>query len=176
MATQSSNGKQVDLMMLVRACVLLVVGILFCISPVMGTKALSLILGIALIVLGVVFVTLAIVKEKSLIVPWALIGFLAISLGIYGIIVNAIGRIAGFVPYVLIPFGVLLVADAFMGRFWRKEKSTFLFIVKLVLGIAGLALGICLLTIESFKTYASVVLGAAIIALSIGIFVKGIKN
>ena len=167
MAKKNETGKKWERMPLLEACALLAIGVLFCLSTVWGAKTLSVILGVGLIVEGVIFCVLAFCKEESLLVPTALGGALSISFGVYIIIRNAVAVLFSLIPLVLIPFGALFLADAFLGKFQRKTDGTFLFIVKLVIGVVGIALGLCLLFVKGFASYAGLVLGVVLIVFSL---------
>ena len=163
----TTQRKSSDYSTLIKACLLLAIGVLFCISPSTGESLLSRIVGIGFIVMGVVYCLLSLKKDKSLLTAAALGGVLAVALGVYIVVVNAVGMIVEFVPYLLITYGVLMVIDSFLGKYWRKSSSTLTFVVKLLLGIAGVALGICLLTVDSFRRFSSFVFGVTLVVISV---------
>ena len=112
--------KKESIIRVIEACVLLVIGVLFCVSLAMGTQALSIILGASLIAAGTVIVILSAINEKTILSAVAMGGLLALSLGIFFIVRNAIGYIMEAVPFVLIVFGSALLIDAFIGYYARK--------------------------------------------------------
>lgn len=156
---------------LIKAGAIFLIGLLFCLSTIWGTKTLSVILGVALIVEGVIFCALALSKEKTLLVPTALGGALSISFGVYVIMSNAVSVLFSLIPLVLIPFGALFLADAFLGKFGRKRETTALFVVKVVIGVIGITLGLCLLFVKGFGAYAALVLGLILIAFSLYVII-----
>ena len=159
--------KKESVFRVIEACVLLVIGVLFCVSLAMGTEVLSIILGSALIAAGAVIVILSAVNEKTITSPMALGGLLALSLGIFFIVANAVGFLFQIVPFLLIVFGSALFIEAFLSYFGRKEKSLFVFVVKLVVGIALVVIGILLLTVADFGQYVALVVGIALILIAI---------
>ena len=159
--------KKQSVFRIIEACVLLVIGVLFCVSLAMGTEVLSIILGSSLIVAGTVIVILSLVNEKSVFTPISLGGLLAIALGIFFIVANAVGIIFSIIPYILLVFGSALVIEAFLGYFLRKEKLLAVFIIKLVLGVIIIVTGVLLLTVDGFKNYCALVVGIALIVLAV---------
>ena len=159
--------KKQSVIKVVEACVLLIIGVLFCVSLAMGTQALSIILGASLIVAGTVIVILAAINEKSITTPIALGGLFAIAIGIFFIAANAVGYIFAVVPYVLIVFGAALLVDAFLGYYARKEKVIAIFVIKIIVAVALITVGILLLTIADFAEYVSLIIGIALILVAI---------
>ena len=160
-----------DLSLIIRYLVMIAVGVLFCLSPAFGKSALSTILGIGFIVTGAVFLIISLAVEKSLISGSAFIGYFAIALGILAIAANVMSLVFDYVPYFIITAGSGIVLDGILGLTLRKEKSVALLVIKLLVGGVMLALGICLLTVDSFKEFASVVLGIVLIITAIyGLF------
>ena len=159
--------KKQSVIKVVEACVLLIIGVLFCVSLAMGTQALSIILGASLIVAGPVLVILAAINEKSITTPIALGGLFAIAIGIFFIAANAVGYIFAVVPYVLIVFGAALLVDAFLGYYARKEKVIAIFVIKIIVAVALITVGILLLTVADFAEYVSLIIGIALILVAI---------
>lgn len=159
--------KKESLYKVIECCALIVIGVLFCVSLAWAENVLSIILGSALIAGGVVIQTLSVIKDKSVVSPIALGGLLALALGIYFIVVNAVGIIFTFVPYILIVFGSALFIDAFIGYFARKEKVVAALVIKLVIGAALITVGILLLTVGDFAKYVALIVGIALILVGI---------
>ena len=159
--------KKESVFRIIEACVLLVIGVLFCVSLAMGTEVLSIILGSALIASGAVIVILSAVNDKTITSPMAIGGLLALALGIFFIVANAVGFIFQVVPFLLIVFGSALFIEAFLSYFGRKEKSMFVFVVKLIIGAALVVIGILLLTVADFGQYVALVVGIALILIAI---------
>ena len=159
--------KKESVIRVIEACVLLVIGVLFCVSLAMGTQALSIILGASLIAAGTVIVILSAINEKTILSAVAMGGLLALSLGIFFIVRNAIGYIMEAVPFVLIVFGSALLIDAFIGYYARKEKVIAIFVIKLIVAAALITVGILLLTVSGFGEYVALIVGIALILLAI---------
>lgn len=143
---------------------ILVIGILFCLR--IAADVVSIIIGIALIVTGAFNITLLAAKKLPIIMPSGIYGGLLVALGIIFIVYKIIGIVMGWIPYVVIVIGTLLFADAFLGKFTRNENVA-LFVVKLLLGAAAIALGLCLIFIEGFGSWAQVVFGILLIAYAV---------
>ena len=159
--------KKESLYKVIECCALIVIGVLFCVSLAWAENVLSIILGSALIAGGVVIIAMSLVKDKSVVSPIALGGLLALALGIYFIVANAVGIIFSFVPYILIVFGSALFIDAFIGYFARKEKVVAALVIKLVIGAALITVGILLLTVGDFAKYVSIIVGVSLILVGI---------
>ena len=159
--------KKQSVIRIIEACVLLVIGVLFCVSLAMGTQVLSIILGSALIAAGAVIVILSVVNDKTVTSTIALGGLLSLSLGIFFIVANAVAFIFAIVPYVLLVFGSALFIEAFLGYFLRKEKIVAVFVIKLVVGAALITVGALLLTVNGFADYVALIIGIALILLAI---------
>ncbi len=155
-----------DLSLIIRYCVTAVVGVLFCISPALGETSLSVLLGIGFIVIGAVFLCISLIAEKSLISLNAFIGYFAVAFGILCIDANIMYIVFSYVPYLLITAGAGIMLDGVLS-IALKTSSKSVALLKLLLGGVILALGICLLTVDKFKDYASVVLGVILIILAL---------
>ena len=159
--------KKESLFKVIEACVLLVIGVLFCVSMAMGLEVLSIILGSALIAAGAIIVILSLVKDKSVLSPIALGGLLALALGIFFIAANAVDYIFRLVPFILIVFGSGLFIDGFLGYFARNEKVIFAFVMKLVIGAALIVVGVLLLTVPEFSNYVALIVGISLILIAV---------
>lgn len=159
--------KKENVIKVIEACVLLVIGVLFCVSLAMGTEVLSIILGSSLIVAGVIIVILSAVNDRSIMTPMSLGGLLALSLGIFFIAANAVGFILAVVPYALLVFGTGLIVEAFLAFFARNEKVVPIFVIKLVVGVILVVVGILLLTIPEVRDYVALIVGIALIIIAI---------
>jgi len=159
--------KKQSLFKVIQCCSLIVIGVLFCVSLAWAENVLSIILGSSLIAAGVVILIMSIINDKSVVSPIALGGLLAVALGIYFIVVNAVGIIFSFVPYILIVFGSAIIVDGLIGYFARDEKVIAALIVKLVIGAALVTVGILLLTVGGFQKYVAVIVGIALIIIGI---------
>ena len=160
--------KKESIIKIIEACVLLVLGVLFCVfGAIEGNSILSTILGIALIVAGTAILVMSIIKDKSTIAPIGLAGLLAISLGIFFIVADVVNIIYEFVPYILLVFGSALFIDAFIGYFARKEKVIAAFIIKLIVGAALITIGALLLTNVIGNQAVGIIVGVALILIAI---------
>ena len=156
-----------ELKTIVIASLLIVIGILFCCSLAMGISGLSVIIGLIIIILGALFVLNSIFTSSSLLTTGGLGGVFIVAFGIMFIASNLAGIIFAYIPWLLVVLGAALIADALLAKFWRKEQNTFDFVLKLVVGGVSLVLGICLMTIEGFMEYSSIVLGILMIVYGI---------
>ncbi|MGN1066193.1 MAG: hypothetical protein ACI4QH_00125 [Candidatus Fimimonas sp.] len=152
---------------LIRAFILFVVGVLFCFSAPLGTQLLSILLGVALIISGVATICISIAQKKSLLSSGGILGGAFIALGIVAILENVVNIVIDVIPWVLIAVGALAIIDAFLLFYSRKERKVALFVLELILGIALVALGICLLVISGFSDYAGMVFGIALIVYAV---------
>ena len=151
-----------DLSLVVRYCVMAVVGVLFCISPALGETSLSVLLGIGFIVVGAIFISVSLLAEKSLLKLNAFIGYFILAFGIFCIKGNVMELVFSYVPYLLITVGAGVILDAILGVAFKKSAKAAT-VMEFILGAVVLAVGICLLTVDNFKKFASVVLGAVLI-------------
>ena len=150
----------------VKMCILLIIGILFCLSILLGERNLSIILGVGFICAGVALVTVSLLKEKELLSSNALIGFIVIALGIISITEPIVHVILMIVPYIYIVFGCAVFADAFLAKFVRKGK-TYEFVLKLIFGIVAITLGILLITVADISTYTGLFFGLTLVVIAI---------
>ena len=99
------NIKSENVINTVKMCLLLIIGVLFCLSQVLGEKNLSIILGVGFIGTGIALVILSLINDKKLLSEGAIIGYALISAGILSLTVYYIGLILMVVPYLLIVIG-----------------------------------------------------------------------
>ena len=159
--------KKEKIVALIEAGVILVIGILFCLSEALGIEVLSTIFGVTLIVGGTIYLAISLVVKKGLISIAGFTGGLLISLGILSIVTNIMALIFAFLPYFLIVIGSLVLIDAFLGKFVRNDDLLVVFVLKLVIGAVLITLGILLLTVAEFARFASIIFGASLIVISI---------
>ncbi len=170
MAQSSKKIDKKEWTVFVEAAIIITIGVLFCFKISLG-QVLSTIIGVALIVAGAIFLTISIATKRSTLSPEALGGAAMIGAGILFIVNDIVSFVFGLTPYLMITFGSIVIADAFLGAFARKEGQWGLFVLKLIIGDAVLALGICLLAIPEFATYVGIILGIALIILGIYLIV-----
>lgn len=156
----------------VLAVLLMIIGILFCCSIAMGIGGLSVIIGLVLMVVGVLFLLNTLLNASNLYSVECVVGVLALALGILFIDIELAGIIFWFIPWVLIVGGIIVLADCILGKIVRKTDSTFIFVLKLVVGIVALILGLCLRLINGFMEYSSIILGVLMIAYSLYMLVQ----
>lgn len=152
---------------LIISIVLMIVGILFCCSLAMGINGLSVITGILLLICGIVMIISSIAREKFIFKKSGMIGVLLSSLGILFIVNKLAGVIFALIPWFLIVLGCVLIVDAFLGKYSRKENNLVEFIIKIVLGSIAIILGLCLKLIDGFLEYAVLILGILMLVYSI---------
>jgi uncharacterized membrane protein HdeD (DUF308 family) len=156
-----------ELKTVITASILIIIGLLFCCSLSMGISGLSVIIGLIVIILGALFMLNSIFSNNGLISAGGLGGIFIISFGITFISSNLAVIIFAYIPWLLVVFGTTLTLDGLLAKFWRKENNSFDFILKLVVGIVSVVLGLCLMIIEGFMEYSSIVLGILLIVYGI---------
>lgn len=167
-----------DVKNIVIASVLLVLGILFCFSSSMGNKALSWIIGTALIISGILSVISSYTIKKSVFTSDGIIGAAIAAFGILFAGNTLSWVIFDYIPFLLMCVGLVIVVDAFIKKFKNNENSKFVF--ELILGVLTLSLGACLKFVNGFADFASLMLGIVLIVYAvysiIAIFLKNKEN
>lgn len=171
MASKSKKFSNDNLRTLIVSIVLLVIGILFCCSLSMGTKALSIVIGISLIVLGATMLATSYLATKGLIAGVAIGGGSVLAIGIMFIVDNLAGLIIGYVPFFLIVVGSIIIVDAILAVALRKEGIV-VFVVEFLIGAIALVLGCCLRYVDGFAEYTALIVGIIIILYSVYSIVK----
>lgn len=154
-----------DLKALIVAAILAVIGILFCISPALGNKALSYIIGTALIIAGVVGVINSFTDKKSLLTTDAILGAAIVAFGMLYAGNELTWLIFNYVPFLLMCIGVVIIVDAIIKKI--KFNQTDKFIIELILGVLTLALGICLKFIGVLNEHTSLMLGIVLVVYAV---------
>ena len=166
-----------ELKTIIIASLLIVIGILFCCSLAMGISELSVIIGLILIIIGALFLLNSVFGGTGLLSHLGLSGVVVLSFGIMFIASKLAGIIFAYIPWFLVVLGSVVIIDSLLGKFMRGEKNTFEFIIKIIIGISSLALGLCLMFIDGFMEYSSIVLGIFMIVYGIYIiFTKFTKK
>ena len=151
-------------MSLIIACVLLLAGILFCISPAIGEASAGIVIGIGVILVGLILGMKDFLTEKTLISRGVLIGSAIAALGIYcaadGSIVS---KVIGVIPYVLITAGVCITADAILLKTIREKNNNKKFGIELSVGIACIVLGCLIFALSFFRKALAVIIGILLI-------------
>ena len=149
------------------ACVIFVIGLLFCFSLSYGVKGLSYIIGIAIILTGVVLTLDTISKKSSTLTIMSLFSAFLIAFGIVFIAKELADIIIAMIPWILIAVGVLIFVDAFLLYCVRKSKTNLKFIVELILGTVLFVFGLIVKFAKNWDTYSALVLGIAFIVYAI---------
>ncbi|MBR1867033.1 MAG: DUF308 domain-containing protein [Clostridia bacterium] len=167
-------GRAVTVMNVITAVVTIAIGASFCISFNNATDTINTLMGIVLIIAGCLNIALFIVNNQSLINGAGIWSALLIALGIYFIQAQPVNLLINFIPWVLIAMGALFVVDALLGLF-RKEGFPS-FILGVIIGLAALALGICLVSFESFRNVSSLIFGIIIVLYGVFQLVSAFTN
>ena len=145
--------------------VLIAVGVLFCLK--LATTVVSITLGVALCLYGVANVVFTIVRKESLFTAAGVLYGVAIALGIACIVLKPLGVFVQLIPYIFCAVGGVFVLDACFARFARKDIGLIPFLFEIVMGVALLVLGLCLIFVESFRSTTSVLFGIALIVFGV---------
>ena len=158
-----------NLSILVFGCALLLLGIMFC---CFGVWALSYILGGFVIFIGALFVINSIARMHVLLTINGLVGVVLGALGALIIAHNLAGLLLSFIPWILISVGALIIADAFLRYFWRRDITTTVFAMEIAVGVLVTAVGLGVMLIDNWANFASVVFGIALIFYAIFIIIS----
>lgn len=151
---------------LILSVILMIVGILFCCSLAMGIEGLSVVLGVIMLIIGILYIVNSITQNNSIISIDGIIGVVIVSLGMVFIIHKLAGIIFSFIPWFLIVFGIVLLSDSLLGKFYLKNDNNLIFIVKIIAGTLSVAVGICLKVIDGFLEYSALIIGILLILYS----------
>ena len=162
------------------AIVLLIAGILFCISPAIGEASAGIVIGIGVTLIGIIWAVKDFLVSKELISRGVIIGSLIVALGVYFMADGSIvSKIIGVIPYVLIVTGGCVVADAILLKTVRDKNNDKKFAIELTIGLVAIVLGSLILALGFFRKALAVIIGALLIAGSvyylIGFFKKSDK-
>lgn len=156
--------------LLIQAIVLLVIGILLCCSIALD-NIVNVILGVVFLIGGLINVGTCFMEHKSLIRTEGVFGSALIAFGLLCFLQNAI-PLTQFITLFIIVIGAIALVDGLLGllpQIHRKRTPT---LVEAVVGLALLALGLCLYFIPDFQRYSSIFLGVAFIVLAVFLFVS----
>ena len=156
------------------ACVFLVMGILFICSLALGVSGLSYLIGTTLIVIGVLYIVISIVKKRGLLSTEGMIGCAVLSFGIMFMTRQLANIIVEYIPWLLISVGVAIILDALLRRFIKNDPSLAKFVCELVLGGVTLIFGICVKFIAALSSYAVAVLGAALVVFAFALIISAV--
>ncbi|MBR2025438.1 MAG: hypothetical protein IKA02_06495 [Clostridia bacterium] len=152
---------------IVWACVLLVIGILFCFSMSYGVKGLSYIIGISIILTGVVFALNAISKNSSTLSIMCFFSSFLVAFGIVFIGKELASIVIDVIPWMLIVVGVMIFIDAFLLQYVRRINVPLKFVIELALGILLFIFGLVVKFNARWGEYSALVLGIALIVYGI---------
>lgn len=155
---------------IVISCIALVIGILLCCSISLG-ELLSWFIGIAIALCGAMYIINSILQKRTVLNAESVFGAILIAFGIMFIIKRLANIIVGFLPYLMIAIGIVVLADAFLAKFVR-HCSLVVFIVMLVIGTALTALGFCFMFINVWQNALSIALGCVLIIVSVYSLIK----
>ena len=159
--------KKDSVLRIVEACVILVLGVLFCVSKSVAINFLSITIGIGLIAGGVALIVISLVKDKSLFNPYGLGGAFALTVGIFFIARDALQFLFQITPFLLIVFGAAFLAEAFIAYFGTRKSSSTMFAIRLIIAVVFITVGILLLTVEAFSDWVALIIGIAFILIAI---------
>lgn len=156
------------------ACVFLIMGILFICSLALGVSGLSYLIGTTLIVIGVLYIVISIVKRRGLLSTEGMIGCSVLSFGIMFMTHQLANIIVAYIPWLLISVGVAIILDALLRKFIKNDPSLAKFVCELVLGGITLVFGICVKFISALSSYAVAVLGAALVVFAFAMIISAV--
>jgi len=159
------------------AIVLLIAGILFCVSPAIGEASAGIVIGIGVALIGIIWAVKDFLVGKALLSRGVIVGSLIVALGVYFMADGSIvSKIIGVIPYVLIVTGGCVFADAILLKTVRDKNDNKKFAIELSIGLGAIVLGSLILALSFFRKALAVIIGALLIAGSvyylIGMFKK----
>ena len=111
---------------------IMVVGILFCCSLAIVIDGLSVIIGLILLLIGIVYLVNSMFSTQGVVSGRGISGCLIVSLAVIFMVHKLAALVFVYIPWLLMIGGVVLLLDAFAGKFLKEESGYFNFIVKLV--------------------------------------------
>jgi uncharacterized membrane protein HdeD (DUF308 family) len=143
---------------IIQSVVMIIVGILIACS-IVDEQIVNIILGVALLALGLYWLFQAVYETKSFISPGALIGGILVGIGVAALAkaldLNSI--LTSIVSIIITVVGALLIIEGIIKLIQHKKDTVG--IISLVLGVIALVLGLCLLLIQEFSTYCLLIFG-----------------
>lgn len=170
------NGKlpSTTIVQLIKAAFVLVLGILFCFSQV--ANALSVIIGIALILFGVLYIVGIYMENKRLVAPGYGVAVLLIAFGIMFWEDKMMHQVFAYIPWILIVAGAVTALDAVLRMYVAYSLDMKNFVIRLTIGIIMLALGICLKTIPAFADFTSILIGIVLVVYALLLIADAFLN
>jgi hypothetical protein len=146
---------------IILSALILVIGVLFCLSTVLGLEALSFIIGISLIVIGTIFVINSALKKHTVLNYTSMLSAVIISFGVLFAELRLALIFFSYIPWLLIFAGAIATVDAILKKIF--EDNNYALIIELIIGIVVLTLGILLKFIPGFADFSSIMLGIVMI-------------
>lgn len=143
---------------IIQSVVMIIVGILIACS-IVDEQIVNVILGVALLALGLYWLFQAVYETKSFISPGALIGGILVGIGVSALAkapLDLSQTLIIIVSIIIAVVGALLIIEGIIKLIQHKDTVG---IISLVLGVIALVLGICLLALPDFSTYCLLIFG-----------------
>ena len=150
---------------LIAIALLIVFGILFITADYLADNVLSWIFGSILILYAILLLAQAYSETHSL---TSVTGILSAFIGAFGVLFivrNLASIIFAYIPFMLIFMGAYLIIDSIILITSRRKNDYTLFSIELIIGIAALVIGICLIYVDDFAKYTSLVFGIILLAI-----------
>ena len=170
MATKKKTLSDNNVKQIVIACVLLVLGILFCVS-VAALDVINTIIGIGFIAVGAALLIMELVKTKGIATSSGLIGGILIAFGIAIILLNWLGALATLLILAMMVVGAIFLVDSVLLIAVRDKKNTKGFLIEFAIGAVTFTLGMCLWFIPEFRQFANLVFGIILILYAVYLIV-----
>lgn len=157
---------------IIYAVVLLVIGILLCISPAVAIDTLSIIIGVGFLAAAAILIIGSLVQEHSIITGSALLGGILLALGLMFIVDYAITIIGYCAVWLMIVFGAILIVDSIIRIAWRDRKNVIGFVIEFVIGAVAFTLGMCTRYVSDFAGYELLILGLILAVYAVYVLVS----
>ena len=149
--------------------ILLFIGILFCFN--VETKTVSIIIGVALCMLGGVGVLMPIIKKEPVLTTQGILYAVVIAFGIAFIVNNFLQTFIALAPYLLICIGSLILIDGIIYLI-NKDKSLLVTVIEIVIGSLFIAFGLCIILVKDLYAYRELITGILFILGALFLIVK----
>lgn len=143
---------------IIQSVVMIIVGILIACS-IVDQQIVNVILGVALLALGLYWLFQAVYETKSFVSPGALIGGILVGIGVSALAnapLDLTQTLIIIVSIIIAVVGALLIIEGIIKLIQHKDTVG---IISLVLGVTALVLGSCLLALPDFRTYCLLIFG-----------------
>jgi uncharacterized membrane protein HdeD (DUF308 family) len=139
----------------------IILGLIFIIFPIFGTAAVSILIGLSLIVLGIAIVLTGFTAFNII------VGILAIIIGL--IFVSNIAALSFLLGLQFYLIGIILILAGIAGLISDSQMPKIVSILMIILGIISFALGG--LSIDK-PIFAAILIGVALIIEGIGLYIE----